>query len=300
MISQAENQFGPWQSTVVDLRDQQHLPVWVEAAWREEDGTLLLWYHHEPAGVCGAKSSLSAPRIGAAISHDGGRTLKDLGIVLESGDAVDCSARNGFFAGGHGDFSVILDPERHFFYFLFTNYGGPAWEQGIVTARMAFEDRFQPAGAVKKYFQGEWNEPGIGGRMSPVFTAAKAWQREDADSFWGPAIHWNSFLKQYVVLLNRACCKPNWPQEGIYVSFTTDLSHPDLWKGPVRLIEGSRIGYAPGYYPQVLGLEEGETDTLAGEVARFYIHGISNWEIVFFSDGGDTGTTGATGTPIFE
>jgi hypothetical protein len=89
---------------------------------------------------------LTAPKVGAAISRDGGITVQDLGIVLESGDAVDCAAKNGFFAGGHGDASVILDRENKYFYLFFTNYGGPVWEQGVAVVRIAFEDRHQPVG----------------------------------------------------------------------------------------------------------------------------------------------------------
>jgi hypothetical protein len=50
-------------------------------------------------------------------------------------------------------------------------------------------------------------------------------------------------------------------------------------------MDGSRIGYRPGYYPQVIGLREGETDSLAGSIARLYIHGISNWELLFYGPG---------------
>ncbi|MCX6606645.1 MAG: hypothetical protein NTV52_24085 [Acidobacteria bacterium] len=218
MISQGPNQMGPFWSEEVDVARQIHRPLWVEAAWRDEDGTVYGWYHHEPGGVCSAKSGLTAPKIGAVVSYDNGASVIDLGIVLESGDAPDCNAKNGFFASGHGDFSVVLDREKQYFYFLFTNYGGDVSEQGVVTARLAFADRANPAGAVHKHYRGEWIEPGIGGHMTPIFQANRAWQREDADSFWGPSMHWNTHLKRYVVLMNRACCKPEWPQEGIYLS----------------------------------------------------------------------------------
>lgn len=285
MISVGANQFGPWNSSNVDVSRQLHVPLWVEAAWRDEDGVIFGWYHHEPdqASICGNKG-LTAPKIGAVVSYDGGRTIEDLGIVLESGDAVNCNAKNGFFAGGHGDFSVVLDREGKYFYFFFTNYGGRTEEQGVVTARLAFEDRYHPAGAVQKFYQGEWNEPGIGGHMTPVFRANRDWSREDTDSFWGPSVHWNTHLETYVVLLNRACCKPEWPQDGIHISFNADLANPSYWRTPVMLLTGSLIGFRPGFYPQVIGLEENGTDTLAGERARFYVHGISNWEIVFVKD----------------
>jgi hypothetical protein len=279
-ISRGLDQFLLESTEPVFFDSTAHSPVWFEAAWQDEDGTLFLWYHHEPGGVCGG-NSLTAPKIGAAVSYDGGTTVQDLGIVLESPYPPNCSAKNGFFAGGHGDASVIVDRERSYFYFLFTNYGGPLDEQGVSIARMPFERRKHPAGAVTKYYQGEWTEPGVGGKVTPIFPAQRAWERDDADSFWGPSIHWNTYLEQYVVLLNRSCCKSGWPQEGVYVAFSPDLSDPWAWVSPQKLLDRSQLRSLPGYYPQVLGLNPGETDSVAGEVARFYVHGRSDWEIVF-------------------
>ena len=288
MITRGPSQMGPFTSQEVDVSRQLHRPLWVEAAWRDEDGTIYGWYHHEPGGVCPGKSGLTAPKIGAVVSYDNGASVIDLGIVLESGDAPDCSAKNGFFASGHGDFSVVLDRKKQYFYFLFTNYGGDVSEQGVVTARLAFADRINPAGAVHKYYREEWLEPGIGGRMTPVFGANRAWQRDDADSFWGPSMHWNTYLARYVVLMNRSCCKPGWPQEGIYLSSTIDLADPTFWGHPTRILSGDQIGYRPGYYPQVMGIEPGGTDTLAGAVSRLYVHGRSTWLLHFSSEEGET------------
>ncbi len=279
-ISRGTDQFSLYSTDPVQFDGAEHRPIWFEAAWRDDDGTLFLWYHHEPGGVCRG-NSLTAPKIGAAISRDGGATVADLGIVLESGDPVDCNAKNGFFAGGHGDASVVLDRDRRYFYFFFTNYGGSGSEQGISVARLAFEDRFHPAGAVHKYYSGDWQEPGIGGRVTPIFPAAQPWQASNTDSFWGPSVHWNTYLEQYVMLLNHSCCKPGWPQQGIYLSFSADLSDPAAWRPATQLISKGQISWSPGYYPQVLGLEADQSDHLAGQVARFYVHGRSEWEIVF-------------------
>jgi hypothetical protein len=278
-ISWADPQTGQWTSQLVDIGNAPS-PIWLEAAWVDEDGTLFIWYHHEPGGVCG-RSSLTAPEIGAAVSYDGGRTIQDLGTVLRSGDFFDCNAKNGFFAGGHGDFSVVPDRENGYFYFLFTNYGGPLENQGVSIARMAFQDRFNPVDTVMKYFEGGWSEPGVSGRTTPIFPAVREWQREDADSFWGPSVHWNSYLNQYVVLLNRACCATRWPQEGVYISYNHDLSQPEAWSPPQKILTKAQINHAPGYYPQVVGLGEYETDSFAGQTVRLFVHGVSSWEIVF-------------------
>jgi hypothetical protein len=281
MISRADDQFGPWESEIVTGSIQDHYPVWVESAWMDSDGILFAWYHHEPVGLCGDGSSLTAPEIGAAISYDGGKTLQDLGIILESGELPNCDARNGYFAGGHGDFSVVPDRDHRYFYFIFSNYGGAMDEQGVAVARMAYEDRFGPAGAVWKFRDGDWNEPGLGGHVTAVYPAKKSWDFEDADAFWGPAVHWNTYLEKYVVLLNHACCRVGWLQEGIYIGYVSDLSAPSTWGKPTKLLDGEKIGFRAGFYPQVLGLEAGETDSVSGWYARLYIQGISKWEILF-------------------
>jgi hypothetical protein len=284
IISQAQNQFGPWQSEIVQGTLQERYPVWVESAWMDRDGILFVWYHHEPQGICGPGSSLTAPEIGAAVSFDGGKTLEDLGIILKSGEVLNCEARNGYFAGGHGDFTVIPDRTQRYFYFVFSNYGGAIDEQGVVVARMAYEDRFGPAGAVWKFRDGAWNEPGLGGRMTAIYPASKAWDFEDANSFWGPSVHWNTYLRKYVVLMNRACCQKGWLQEGIYVSYLSRLSDPATWGAPIKLLDGENIGFRAGFYPQVMGLGDGETDSISGWSARLYIQGISKWEILFSRD----------------
>jgi hypothetical protein len=272
--SEGPGQFQLGASRAVVLGPSNHKPYWIEAAWVDEDGSIFAWYHHEPSGVCKG-SRLTAPQIGALISRDGGRSYRDLGIVLSSGYGVDCSSQNGYFAGGNGDFTVVLGQRRQYFYFLFSNYGGPVEQQGVAIARMRFDLRNNPSGAVQKYYGGQWMEPGLGGRVSPVFAANAAWNLENADSFWGPSVHWNTYLQKFVMLLNRSCCAAGWPQEGVYVSFNSTLSNPESWSEPAKILDG-----VP-WYPQVLGLGPNETDTLAGRVARLYVYGHSNWKLVF-------------------
>jgi hypothetical protein len=279
-ISSGPDQFHLSNTRKVEFDSPDHNPVWFEAVWRDDDGTLFLFYHHEPEQRCEG-SNLTAPKIGAAISRDNGATVQDLGIVLESGDPIDCASLNGFFSGGHGDASVILDKDRHYFYFFFTNYAGPTASQGVSTARMAFEDRFSPVGKVHKFHEGEWIEPGLGGKVSPIYPANRSWQAEDTDSHWGPSIHYNTHIDKYVILLNRSCCNPGWPQAGIDITFNADLADPYAWRPLQRILNNTDIIRYPGYYPQVLGLEEGHSDNRAGHTARLYLMGLSDWEITF-------------------
>jgi hypothetical protein len=255
------------------LNTFEHYPLWIESTWVDDTGKLYAWYHTEPP-ECGF---LAAPKIGQLISNDGGRSFTDVGIIMESAYWPDCNSQNGYFGGGNGDFTVLLDSSREYFYFYFTNYSGPLYTQGVAVARMAFADRTNPVGKVWKYFQGEWKEPGLFGRNTAILPAIESWTSPHTDSFWGASLHWNTFLNQFVMLLNRSCCEPGFPSEGIYVSFNPDLGDPTGWTPPAKILDGSQADW----YPQVIGIEPGGTDSVAGEVARFFMKGESHWEIVF-------------------
>ena len=47
-------------------------------------------------------------------------------------------------------------------------------------------------------------------------------------------------------------------------------------------MDAKSIGFSPGFYPQIVGIDPGETDSLVGKFARLYVKGISNWDIEFF------------------
>ena len=279
-LSEGPSQFGPWVTREVDLVTANAWPHWLESVWPETDDLLWGWYHAEPVGIF-PNSTLTAPKIGAVLSTDGGRTLRDLGIILDAGDPPDRWAMNGYFAGGHGDFSVLPDRERKYFYFFFDNYAGPAAGQGVCIARMAWEDRANPVGKVWKYHDGAWNEAGVGGKATPILPVTRRWQMRDPDAFWGPSVHWNTELNLYVMLLNRAQGEPGWSQEGVYVSFSPDLSRPELWSPPRKLIDKAEFPGWYFFYPQVMGLGPGETDREAGARARLYVGGLSEWELEF-------------------
>ena len=69
------------------------------------------------------------------------------------------------------------------------------------------------------------------------------------------------------------------PQEGVYASFNPDLSDPEGWRAPEKILEGV------SWYPQVLGIGPEETDSTAGKRARLYVYGESRWRLVFHKSG---------------
>jgi hypothetical protein len=273
----------------VFIEDETPGRKWMESVIRAGDGTLYGYYHAEPAGVC-PESDLTAPRIGAALSLDDGQSWRDLGIVLTAslGD-VRCDTSNSYFAGGVGDFSVALDRDERYVYFFFSNYSGESGEQGVSVARLLWADRDRPAGKLSKFFEGLWLEPGIEGRSTAIYAATRLWDRTDAESFWGPSVHWNTELRQWVMLLNYNVGS-SFDNEGIYVAFTPDLADPSLWSAPEKIVEGG------GWYPQVIGLEsERGTDKQAGREAWFCLHGVCGHRIAF-EDAAPASRAAAAGT----
>jgi len=250
---------------------------WIEAVWKDpKTGILYGWYHHEPKNLpCAPRT---APKIGAIISQDNGTTWKDQGFVLENGYPIDTSYDNGFFVGGNGDFHVILDRGKKYFYFLFSNYGGPVSEQGIGLARSSFKNKGQP-GTVFKYFNGSWKEGGLGGQVTPIFPTPTGWKGPDTfDCYWGPSIHWNTYLKQYVVVLNRTI-RHGWAGDAIYIAYSDDLFH---WTAPKPFY---RATGEFDWYPLIIGIKKNETDTRCGQEGRLFIRNQSKYSIRFLKDG---------------
>jgi len=262
--------------------------VWMEAVIKDVDGAWYGYYHNETVANMCRQTDKVIPRIGAARSRDRGATWEPLGVILEAPPRTyDCTTDNAYFVGGVGDFSVQLDPASRDLYFFHSLYLREQWSQGVGVARLAWADRDAPNGKIMVWRGSSWvPATPVGGAetrrwiypaAAPIFPAAESWHDEDTvvDAYWGPSVHWNTYLRQYVMLLNRAR-DTDYGQEGIYVSFAESLDHPALWSAPVKILNGGR------WYPQVLGIEDGSgSDKTAGESARFFMLGTSQHFIRF-------------------
>src|SRR5438046_8711474 len=112
--------------------------------------------------------NLTAPKIGAVKSSDNGASWQDLGIVLEAPPGtLKCDTKNYYFAGGNGDFSVMLDPKKEFLYFFFSSYPNILSEQGLAVARLGWPDGDEPFGRVWNWGEARGKELGLGGGSSP-------------------------------------------------------------------------------------------------------------------------------------
>jgi hypothetical protein len=297
----------PWRSSGPDLFHlgspifthmggvDDRLRIWLESTWKDDDGTLYGIYHYEPDNVCFGNEHLpTVPKIGWLRSTDDGLSWLDLGFVLAA-DPADfrCDTKGYMDAGGEGDFSVMLDRKKEYFYFFFTSYAKNFQEQGVGVARLRYADRDNPAGKAQKWRRGQFSEPGVGGHFTPIFPAKVDWHEGNADLFWGPAIHWNTYLNTYVILLNHAS-DSKMTQEGIYVTFNSDLANPQGWSEPQKILDrdgiikatrGFSIDPSYAWYPEVIGMAKGETDKFCGRSGRFFMKGMSRLEIIFVKPG---------------
>lgn len=247
---------------------------WIESVWREPSGRLYGWYHAETVAPCAHR--LFIPYIGTAHSDDDGATwCLDEALLQPPPDMFDCGYENGFLAGGYGDFTVIPDRTRTYFYLHFSSYVRDEKAQGVAVARYPVQSRANPVPDLEIWRDGIWQK-GAWHMPTPVFPIVRGWQYRDPDAFWGPAVHYNRDLGTFVMLLNHTQYgESDIRQEGIYCSFNNELNNPDGWSIPTRIIGGG------GWYPQVVGLGLDDSDTVAGRNARFFMTGFSAWEIQF-------------------
>jgi hypothetical protein len=275
------------------------LYIWIEATWKDEDdGVLYGAYHYELDAVCFSNNHLpTMPKIGWLRSRDNGATWEDLGYIIEARPcAVRCNTASPWDVGGTGDFVFYLDEKKEYFYFYGTSYDSEMPEQGVWAARMRYADRKNPTGKVMKWHKGGWTEPALWGRITPVFPSSIDYHRPDGSMFWGPAIHWNTYLQTYVMFLNHAI-DTKLTQDGIYISFNRNVGDPAGWTKPrkvldrpeiLRTMAGAKVSPTKlnnGWYPVVIGTEKGETDKITGRTGRFFMAGLSRKKVTFLKPG---------------
>ena len=267
--------------------------IWIEAVIAGDDGTWYGFYHNERLRC--PSMTRAAPRIGAMRSRDAGVTWTNLGLLIQASAATfDCDTLNTYIVGGVGDFSATLDRDGRYVYLYFSQYGESAEEQGVVAARFLWTDRDAPVGKTEIWTKGLWaparpragellfsgfDERGrIWGMPQPtaIFPTLEPFHDDDTrvDVFWGPSIHWNTYLHRFVMLVNRAKDE-SFGEEGSYISYNADLSAPVGWSTPERILKGGT------WYPQVVGLEGDGGDASAGRVARFFSGGRSDYLLYF-------------------
>ena len=133
---------------------------WMEAIITDSVGKWYGFYHNETNEASCDDVQKTAPRVGLARSEDRGATWIDLGIILEAPrDTFACDTSNGYFVGGVGDFSALLDRDHNDVYIYFSQYGREKEDQGVAVARVPWADLDDPVGKVTIWNDGVWLPP---------------------------------------------------------------------------------------------------------------------------------------------
>lgn len=252
---------------------------WIEGVFHRQHVTYGIYHLETTHTECEGRPYYRVPEIGLAKSYDDGLHWIDLGIVLsESIPDLSCEATiNRFFPGSVGDPSWYVDVKRGYAYILFSAYSQDIEQQGVQIARIAISDFESPVGKVWRWTGNMWDAPGLNGAGQPVLKPENSWHSHRADGFWGPSVHYNTYLEAFVILMSRTL-NHDFDQDGNYVAYATDIGNPLTWTTPRKFLSGEESSW----YPQVIGAKEMRgTDSLAGQTSRLFLHGQSEWLLHF-------------------
>jgi hypothetical protein len=144
-----------------------------------EGKTLYGWVHNETA--CNyAKGGQTHASMTIATSTDYGLNWKVLGRIIVGTDPSAAGKETGDSCPN------VVRGQDGYDYAYCTHNGGHAWDGGYgFVARALISD--PGPGKWKKYFNGSWSEPGVGGKSSPIKGGAQAWwstTRQDIGLNW--------------------------------------------------------------------------------------------------------------------
>jgi len=197
-------------------------------AYRDPKGKLYAFYHAED-------HNQELPRqawyysgwygsMGVAVSLDGGRSFRKLGPALMSAKP-DLNTLEGESTWGVAAPSVVLDRSGNYLLAYYTEHSPGSGNRGV-TIGMARADisRGEPVpGNWHKYYEGRFEEPGLGGRDTAILEI----EPRDEAAYLQPHVVFSSDLDRYVMVLNVAWWRETFEEtelsrSGIYVAFSED------------------------------------------------------------------------------
>lgn len=249
--------------------------AWLMSVFPAAAGNCIGFYHAEDHEWKLGRSAtgIAWKSIALCVSHDGGVSWEKKGRILTSAARKPEEPK----WGGCGDHCVVRDPaSRRWFCFF----------QEHFICMAASDDPQASPGTWKKWFEGGFAEPGLGGRVSPI-AALKTHPGGN------PSVHYNTRLGCWFMVWHT------WSGNLVYSS-SRDLVQ---WEHPAELLKCAPNEKA--WYPTIVG----ESDTLAGESAELYYAfwpDKARWERQFlrrsirFATGRGPGGTGSQKTQCLE
>ena len=203
--------------------------AWLYAVFRRSENSLIGFYHAEDRQFKAVPDSkgIAWKSIALCMSDDNGTTWQKKGrIVTSSREKPEKPT-----SGGCGDFCVIRDEkDKRWVCFYQEHY----------LCMAVSEDQDGKPGTWKKYYQGSFSEPGLGGQNTPLPSLAKY-------AGGNPSVHFNTLLKKWVMVWHtwdHSSPKPN----SIWLSTSDDLLY---WTAPNIVLEAK--GKERYWYPTMIG-----------------------------------------------
>lgn len=213
--------------------------AWLYSVFPQGDNHLIGFYHAEDHEFKNDPAShfIAWKSIALATSDDNGITWKKQGQIIRSSKSKPADPA----WGGNGDFCVVWD---------FANTRWVCFYQEHYLCMAISSDPDGKPGTWKKYFQGSFSEPGLGGRNSAI---------PDLRDFAGgnPSVHYNTYLKKWVMVWHTWESSSPHPNS-IWISTSKDLLK---WTPPKVLLAAQ--GKERLWYPTIIG----DSDVQAGQKA---------------------------------
>jgi len=212
---------------------------WLMSVFRIEGDSLIGFFHAEDHWYPHTSNNIAWKSLGVTYSGDEGKTWSEGNQIITSPKEKPETPE----WGGSGDCCVIWDHinNRWICYYQ---------EHNIYMA--VSEDPKGVPGSWKKYYNGAFEEPGLGGQQTKVPGLIPG---------ANPSVHWNTYLEKWVMVWH------GWSPAQIYLSVSEDAIN---WETPQSIIVSTISGRA--WYPTIIGI----TDVEAGQIAKIYYADIAS------------------------
>ena len=183
---------GSWESNYTGISKVLRLP----------SGQLVALYQAEEHPCGGQVAGVS---IAMATSDDDGVTWSRRGQILTSPAITKTSCDDMVFHGNYS-FSATVEPTGQYVYLWFSQGSDESWDDGLGGLRIArapLSSGLLP-GTWEKWYQGNWTQPGLGGRASQTLaTPTPQWSPdpEISNEFAAiPSVTWNTAFNIYIAV----------------------------------------------------------------------------------------------------
>ncbi len=174
-------------------------------------------------------------RIGLALSTNNGETWEKAGPVITSSKPKEWTYYSGQADRGAAEPGLVLETNGVYLYAYYTELSRQDGRgEQVCLARACITKGIPMPGSWKKYYNGSFSQPGIGGLDTPVLSAMK---HDKAEAIF-PHVFYSKYIGKYVMTLNINYWKEYYyntglKNSGIYISYSDNGIE---WSEPEMLI----------------------------------------------------------------